>query len=199
MASDESTPKIGVGQIIVKKIYTISFCCALTIMLLNQEVEANADHGKPRFMHMPLRLRNPRGAGISHQGARVPNLPESCNLPESHNLSVTEESEAEPKDHVNLLGDSGTSPSFAQLPQHRFDPRGAGVSRPMDKDSANAEFVSTNQMESASPHVNQVRFSHLPRLHNPRGVNVVKQIRAAQEAVNNEKVNLPANDEGDRS
>uniref|UniRef100_A0A7I4CSV4 Uncharacterized protein n=1 Tax=Physcomitrium patens TaxID=3218 RepID=A0A7I4CSV4_PHYPA len=148
MASDESKPKIGVGQ-------------------LNQEVEANADHGKPRFMHMPLRLRNPRGA--------------------------------EPKDHVNLLGDSSTSPSFAQLPQHRFDPRGAGVSRPMDKDSANVEFAPTNQMESASPDVNQVRFSHLPRLHNPGGVNVVKQIRAAQEAVNNEKVNLPANDEGDRS
>lgn len=147
---------------------------------LNDGVEASAVDAKPTFMHLPMRLRNPRGVGLSHQGARTSNF-------------VAGEHESVPEDHGNTFQDDNTVPSFSHLPPHMRDPRGVHVSRSMEE--TNVDPVSENQVESATPEVNQVRFSHLPRLHNPRGVNAVKQI---QEGMSKES-GRQAGDEGDKN
>jgi len=133
-------------------------------------------------MHLPMRLRNPRGVGLSHQGART-----------SNPVHLPEESNSLPEDHGNTFQDDNSRPRFAHMPQHIHDPRGVHVSRPMEE--ANVNSVSVNQVESGTPEVNQVRFSHLPRLHNPRGVHVVKQI---QEGMSKES-GRQAEDEGDKN
>ena len=124
---------------------------------------ADDAHAKPTFMHLPMRLRNPRGVGLSHQGART-----SISVPELHNPRETEECDSVPEDHSNSFQDDSSGPRFAHLPQHIYDPRGVRASRPMEE--VNVDPVPVSQVESATPEVNQVRFSHLPRLHNPRGV-----------------------------
>lgn len=160
MASDGNAPVSGVGQ-------------------LNDGVEASANDARPTFTHLPRRLRNPRGIGLSHQGARTFNTP------------VPGEHESVQEDHSNTVQGNDNIPRFSHLPPHMHDPRGVRVSRPVEE--SNAEPVSENQVESATPETNQVRFSHLPRLHNPRGVNAVKQI---QEGMSKES-GREAGDEGD--
>lgn len=152
-------------------------------------VGADADdaHAKPTFMPLPMRLRNPRGVGLSHQGARTSN---PVHLPELQNK---EESDPAPDGDGNTFQDDNTGPRFAHLPQHIHDRRGAHASRSMEE--VNVDPVSVNEVESANPEVNQVRFSHLPRLHNPRGVNVVRQI---QEGMRKESSHQ-AGDEGDKN
>lgn len=149
---------------------------------LNDGAEANVNGAKPTgFMHLPLRLRNPRGVGLSHR-------------PERHSPKETEERESVLEDHgVTFQGDN-TVPRFAHLPLHMHDPRGARVSSPMEE--VNVDPVSENQVESGTPEVNHVHFSHLPRLHNPRGVNVVKQI---QEGMSKDQSDRQAGDEGDKN
>jgi hypothetical protein len=163
MTSDGSTPVLGVGQMnIVKNKVTVALCFALMVILLNDGAEASSNDAKPTFMHLPMRLRNPRGVGLSHQGARTSN-------------SVPGEGESVPEDLGNTFQGDDTIPRISHLPPHMYDPRGARESTPLEE--VNVEPVSENQVESATPEVNQVRFSQLPRLHNPRGVNVIKQIQ----------------------
>jgi len=179
MAFDGNAPLSGVGQMnIFKNKVTVALCFALMIILLNDGVEASANDAKPTFMHLPMRLRNPRGIGLSHQGARTLN-------------PVPGERDSVQEDHSNTQGDDN-GPRFSHLPPHMHDPRGVRVSRP--KEEENAEPVSENQVESATPEANQARFSHLPRLHNPRGVNVVKQIQEGM----SEGSDREAGDEGER-
>ncbi|KAG0584773.1 hypothetical protein KC19_3G233200 [Ceratodon purpureus] len=175
MASDGSAPAPGLGQV------------------TNDGVGVGADdaHTKPTFMHLPMRLRNPRGVGLSHQGARTSN---SVHLPEVHNSAEKEESNSVVQGgHRNTFQDDNSGSRFAHLPQHIHDPRGARVSRPTEE--VNVDPASVNQVESATPEENQVRFSHLPRLHNPRGVHAVKQI---QEKMSQES-GRQAGDEGDKN
>jgi len=180
MASDGNAPVSVVGQMnIFKNKVTVALCFALMIILLNDGVEASANDAKPTFMHLPMRLRNPRGVGLSHPGARTSN-------------PVSGEHESVQEDQSKTVQGDDNIPRFSHLPPHIHDPRGVRVSRPMEE--ANAEPVSENQVESVTPEVNQARFSHLPRLHNPRGVNVVKQI---QEGMSKES-GRQAGDEGDK-
>lgn len=191
MASGGSAPGPGAGQMNLKNKFTVAVCFAFMIMqLMNDGVAgAGADdaHAKPTFMHLPMRLRNPRGVELSHQGETTSN---PVHLPELHNQRGTEESDSVPvpEDLANIFQDDNTIPRFAHLPQHMHDPRGAHV--PRSREGRNAD-----QVESATPEANQVRFSHLPRLHNPRGVNVVKQIQERM----NEEIGRQAGDEGDKS
>jgi len=159
MASDGNAPASGVGQ-------------------LNEGVEASANVPKPTFMHLPMRLRNPRGVGLSHEGARTSN-------------PVLGERESVQEDHSNTFQGDDNIPRFSHLPPHMHDPRGVHVSRPMEE--ANAEPVSENQVESVDPEAIKARLPHL--LHNPRAVNVVKQI---QQGMNKES-DREARDEGDKN
>lgn len=159
---------------------------------MNDGVGAGADdaHAKPTFMHLPMRLRNPRGVGLSHEGARTSN---PVHLPEVHNPREAEESDSVPGDHGSTFQDDNSGPRFAHLPQHIHDPRGAHVSRSTEE--VNVDSGSANQVESATAEVNQVRFSHLPRLHNPRGVHAVKQIQERM----SEESGHQAEDESDKN
>lgn len=119
---------------------------------LNDGAEANLNDSKPTRVPLPLRFRNPRGAGLSHQGEGT----------------VPGDQEAVPEDH----GDK-TMPKFSYLnPAHIRDPRGVALSRPAVTE--NLDHAPENEMETTTP---EVRFTHLPRLHNPRGVSAVKQIQ----------------------
>lgn len=158
---------------------------------LNDGAEANVNEGKPTFPHLPMRLRNPRGVGLAHRGARTPN---TAHLPDPQSPKEPEERESVPEDHAkNTIQGDLTVPQFAHIPLNMHDPRGARLSRPMEE--ATTDPASASHVESANPEVNQVRFSHLPRLHNPRGVNAVKQIQERM----TEESDRQVGDDGDKN